>query len=222
MAIRSPPKFRSFQQNEAEKQLVIDQEELSENEDDSEDKTFYDGGFYLGADPKNPQIGDIAVKFYYVAPATISIVAAQTGNSLEAFSARNGTSIALVQTGTHSADSLFEAAMSENSIITWLVRLGGLVLAIGGFAVLMKPLSVLADIIPILGSLVGAGTGLVSLVLGLIVSVVTIAIAWFAYRPIAAVTLLAAVSAITFLIYRRKKKSIAQSAAPSLEGAGLK
>jgi hypothetical protein len=55
---------------------------------------------------------------------------------------------------------------------------------------MMGPIGVLADIIPILGDVVEAGVGVVALLLTLILAPVTIAIAWFVYRPVVAVIVL--------------------------------
>jgi hypothetical protein len=186
-----------------EKQLRLQEEDL-EAADGDDELQLYNGGFYLGDKPKEPQIGDVMITYSYVAPSTISVVAAQHAATLEPYSAQNGTMIALVESGTHSSDALFASALSENSMLTWLIRLGGFILSFIGFAAIMKPLVIIADVLPILGSIVGAGTGFVSFILGLVVSLVTIAIAWIAYRPLAAIALIGVSAAIIFFVYRRK------------------
>ncbi|MBQ7585817.1 MAG: hypothetical protein IJU40_06180, partial [Desulfovibrionaceae bacterium] len=52
-----------------------------------------------------------------------------------------------------------------------------------GFACVLAPFKVIASVIPLLGSLVGAGTGLASFLLGLAWSLIIIAIAWIRFRP---------------------------------------
>jgi hypothetical protein len=186
-----------------EKQLRLQEEDL-EAADGGDELQLYNGGFYLGDKPKDPQIGDVMITYSYVEPSTISVVAAQQASTLVPYSAQNGTTIALLEKGTRSADDLFATALSENSMLTWLIRLGGCILSFIGFAAIMKPLVIIADVLPILGSIVGAGTGFISFILGLVVSLVTIAIAWIAYRPLAAIALLGACVALVFFVYRRK------------------
>ena len=61
--------------------------------------------------------------------------------------------------------------------------------------------------IPLLGSIVGAGTGLVALLLGCAWSLVIIAIGWIRFRPLLGICLLgAAVALIAFLIVRGRKR----------------
>ena len=56
----------------------------------------------------------------------------------------------------------------------------------------MSPLAVIADFIPFLGSIVRMGTGIVAFFLAIVVGTITIAIAWFYYRPLLAIGILAA------------------------------
>lgn len=172
----------------------------------------YNGGFYSGNSPQSPQIGDVTIKFFVLEPGTVSVVAGQVGDTLSPFSASNGNEIALIKSGVQSSDALFQMARDENSMITWLVRGGGFLLSMIGFMLFMSPLSVLADVIPFLGSLVGAGTGLVSIALAFVVSTITIAISWFAYRPMAAIVLVAAGAGIMALVTRRGKAKLNQRA----------
>lgn len=169
------------------------------------DISAYDGGLYVGSDPSKPQIGDLRIKFYQVRPGNVSIVAGQQDGRLIPFVTSNGTELALVQAGVHSSAALFSAARTENRIMTWLVRLGGFVLATLGCMVFLSIFVALADVVPILGSIVGFGTGLISVVVGLIVSALTIAIAWFAYRPLAAAGLMVAAVVVSIVLIRRRR-----------------
>jgi hypothetical protein len=55
---------------------------------------------------------------------------------------------------------------------------------------IMRPLSVLGSVIPFIGSIIGMGTGLVSVVLAGTISLLVIAIAWIAVRPVLGIALL--------------------------------
>jgi hypothetical protein len=152
---------------------------------------FHNGMYYKGEDQANPQIGDAKITFKIVKPATVSIVSKQVGNTFEPYQTKIGGTIEMLTVGTHSAEAMFEAAQKENVIITWLLRLLGLFLMYAGLNAIFKPLSVLGDVIPLVGTLVGVGTSIVAGLIAFSLSIITIGIAWFYYRPIVAIPLLA-------------------------------
>lgn len=186
------------------------------------DARVYDGGFFIGADPNQPKIGDMRVKFYAVSPGAISVVGAQLGEGLGVFVSDNGYEIVLVQAGIHSADALFKSALAENTLITWLIRLGGLIVLWIGFAMLFSIVSVLASIIPFIGALVGMGTGFIAFLLALATWSLTIAIAWVAYRPTAAALLAGATIVVGVWLYRRRVRTVAAKKSESPVSAGGK
>jgi hypothetical protein len=122
----------------------------------------HQAGFYLGKDPDSPAIGDTRVTFKVVRPATVSIVARQTGSTFEPYQAKAGASILLLSYGNRSADAMFKSAQEANVMLTWVLRLVGFVMMAVGLALVLKPLAVLADVLPILGSIVRAGTSIMA------------------------------------------------------------
>jgi hypothetical protein len=102
---------------------------------------------------------------------------------------------------------MIREAQQSNRILTWLLRLGGFLLMFIGFTLVFKPLSVTADVLPILGSIVGAGTGLVAFLLAAALSLVTIAVAWFVYRPVLGVILIAVAVGLTAVIIVKLKSA---------------
>jgi hypothetical protein len=156
--------------------------------------------------PSSPEIGDVRVSFRVVKPTEISVVAQQTGQTLQPFQAEAGGTIELLQVGTVAAAQMFEAAERQNTMLTWALRLGGLLMMAFGFGMVLRPLSVLADVLPPVGSLVGVGIGLVSFLLAAFFSLVTIAVAWVFYRPLLGVTLLVvAVAVVVYLVVKARK-----------------
>ncbi|MFM8886134.1 MAG: TMEM43 family protein, partial [Chthoniobacterales bacterium] len=120
--------------------------------------------------------------------------------------------IAMIVSGNVPAQQMFEDAISTNTLITWLIRLGGFILLWIGFGLLLAPLSVLADIIPLFGSLVGAATGLIAFLLALAVALTVIAIAWVVFRPLlGSVLLVVAVASLFFgfRVFRKKPRAAA-------------
>jgi hypothetical protein len=148
------------------------------------------GGYYLGQDPASPAVGDAKVSFQIVPPATVSIVARQIGSTFEAYEAKAGGSILLLDYGALSADSMFKTAEESNVVVTWLLRVGGFLLMALGLFLVLRPLAVLADVIPILGSLLGMGIGLFVAVVAASLTLVTIAVSWLFYRPLLGIALL--------------------------------
>ncbi len=168
---------------------------------------------YLGPSPNSPQIGDVRVTFTKVPPADISLIAQVDGSTFKAYKAKNGQSFSRVQMGTVSADEMIEQARSESNMLTWVLRLVGILLVVIGLKGMFGLLPMLFKVLPFLGSIVGAGVGLVSWILGLAWSLIIIAIAWLVFRPIIGISLLVlAIGGIVFLKTRGKKNMDAQPA----------
>jgi len=181
---------------------------------------LHNGMYYAGNDPANPQIGDAKITFKTVKPATVSIVSKQVGNTFEPYQTKIGGTIEMLTVGTHTAEAMFEAAQKENVIITWLLRLLGLFLMYAGLSAILKPLSVLGDIIPLIGTLIGVGISLVAGLIAFGLSIITIGIAWFYYRPIVAIPLLVlGVGSLVGLKILSKNKTQAAPEVPKVPGA---
>ena len=142
------------------------------------------GGFYFGKDPAAPEVGDQSVTFEVLKPATFSILARQTGDTLEPYPTKAGREIERVESGNVSAEAMFAHAEAENTALTWVLRVVGTILMAFGFGLIIRPIATVADVIPLLGNFIGAGVGLAALLLAVIVSFVIVAIAWFAVRPL--------------------------------------
>ena len=152
-----------------------------------------------------PRIGDMRVTFTVVRPHDISIVAKQRGDTFVAYLAKTKKKVDLIQDGVVDCAEMFEDARDANTLFTWLVRLGGLLIMYIGLSMVLKPLSVLGDVLPILGTVIGWGAGLVAGVVAFVCALVTIAVAWIFYRPVLAVLLLVAAGALVFLVWKKKQ-----------------
>jgi hypothetical protein len=136
-------------------------------------------------------------------PAHISIIAKVNGSTFEEYHAKNGKTFSAVSMGTVSADNMFADAHSSNSMLTWILRIVGILLVIGGLKSMFSILPTLFKVLPFLGNIVGAGVGLVCSIFGAAWSFIIIAIAWLSYRPAIGITFL--VAAIAGIWYLRKK-----------------
>lgn len=150
-----------------------------------------DGQVYVGADPALPRLGDMRISFAVVSEGTGSVIARQAGQGLAAYQTQAGDALFLLRPGAATAQEMIAAAESANRILTWALRAVGAVLMFLGFAMILRPLVVLAAVVPLFGSIMSAGTGLVAGVLTLVLAPVVIAVAWFWYRPLVAILVLA-------------------------------
>ena len=164
-------------------------------------------GFYLGADPNAPQIGDLRIQYKVILPADISLVARQVAASFAPYQAAAGGTIELLEMGTHAADAMFQKAQQSNTIMTWALRLAGFLLMAIGANMVLAPLVVFADVVPAIGSLIGVGTKLISALFGGVFSFITIGIAWFVYRPLLGIAFLAVAVAIVVVIFKKARKA---------------
>lgn len=168
---------------------------------------------YLGLSPNSPQVGDVRVTFTKVPPADISLIAQVDGSTFKAYRAKNGQSFSRLQMGTVSADEMILQARSENNLWAWVLRVIGILLVVIGLKSMFGLLPMLFKVLPFLGSIVDAGVGLVSWILGLAWSFIIIAIAWLVFRPIIGISLLVlAIAGIVFLKRRGKKNEEKQPA----------
>ncbi|MBQ9537124.1 MAG: TMEM43 family protein [Desulfovibrionaceae bacterium] len=156
---------------------------------------------YVGEQPTMPQIGDVRLSFTMTPQATISIIAKVHGNTFEPFHAANGKDVSSLALGEVSLEKMFADEHSSNATITWILRAVGTILIIIGLATVFKPLAVIASVIPLFGTIVEAGTTLVSVLLGLAWSLIVMAIAWLAFRPVTGLLMLAVACASIFLLY---------------------
>lgn len=157
-------------------------------------------GYYVGADPAAPNIGDTRITFKVVKPTEVSVIAQQKGESFAPYVAKAGGTIELLQTGVRTAAEMIQKAQDDNKLLTWILRLVGFVVMLVGLGLMLKPLSVIADVVPFVGSIVGAGTGLIAFLVSAVLSLTTIAIAWIVYRPLLGGALLVVAVVLIVLI----------------------
>lgn len=165
-----------------------------------------DGYFSGTGSPGQPRIGDWRIRYQAVkAPQTLSILARQSGDGFAAWTAPNGYQIHLARVGDADAALMIADQQAAESTLTWILRGVGTVMNIMGFALILGPVRALANVIPLLATVVGAGVGLVALVLGLPLSLVVIGLAWLAYRPLVGIALLVLAGLIVFGVTRLRK-----------------
>lgn len=159
-------------------------------------------------------IGDVRITWDYIAPQqTLSIVAVQNGDTFSSYVAKSGYSVNLLNMGEKTADEMFRQAQMENTMMLWILRFVGWLLMFLGLRSVLSIISVVADVIPFLGNVAEIGVGIVCFLLSSVISLVIVAVAWFWYRPILSVCLLAAAAVCAYLLHKRKSKQKAEAAA---------
>jgi hypothetical protein len=174
-----------------------------------------DNMFYKGANPNQPALGDIRVTYSAIRAQTYSIAAQQNNSTLTIYQdAKNDYKIALIEPGVVSAQKLFADQASTEKMITWACRIGGFLLLLIGFNLIMGPLAMLVAFLPFLQGLVGAGTFFIALGLAIPITLITIAIAWIASRPLigGGILLLAVAAAWMIRSVAIKKKATTATA----------
>ena len=145
-----------------------------------------------------PQIGDYRISFQYLPTSEVSIIAEQADGGLKPYKTDSGDLIE-VREGKMTSDEIFKKATEENKMLTWILRGVGLLAMTIGLAMCASPLQALFNVIPFLGTAVGAITGFFAFIIALLLSSVTIAVAWFAHRPMLSLALIGGGVAVWFL-----------------------
>lgn len=157
-----------------------------------------DGRFYLGADAGTPRVGDLRISFALAPQGPVSVIGQQAGSDFTEYQTKAGDRLLMVKSGTVSAAAMFKSALEENRILTWILRFIGTVVMYIGFALILKPLVVVADVVPLIGNILGAGAGLVALLCTAVLAPVIIATAWFWYRPLVSLVAIAIGAALAY------------------------
>jgi hypothetical protein len=157
--------------------------------------------------PANPNVGDARITFTVTKPTEVSVMAGQKNDTFEPYQTEAGNAINMLSMGDHSARAMFKAAESANAMLTWILRLVGLLLMLFGLSLILRPLSVLADVVPLIGDVIGVGTTLVAGLVAFGLTLLTISIAWLFYRPLIGIPLFVlGVVAIVLVVRAIKKK----------------
>jgi len=156
------------------------------------------------------------VTYRVVKPQTVSIVAKQDGKTLGSYSTKAGEPICILAGGKQTADEMFTQAEKSNAMWTWIKRFIGFILMLIGISMMLKPISVLADVIPFFGNIVEVGLGILAFLIALPLTLITIAVAWVAARPLIGVPLLILGIAVIIggvVLVMKKKQTPAEATA---------
>lgn len=167
---------------------------------------------YIGRNPNVPEVGDVKITFTKDMPSKVSLIAKVAGDTFTYYKAKNGYKLDLLYMGENTAEEMFDSEHATNKLITWLLRILGILIVVGGLRSIVSIVPTLLKVLPFLGQIVETGLGLVCGIIGLVWSLIVIAIAWIRYRPVLGIILLVIAAALIFLLVRRSKKRKAAKA----------
>lgn len=166
-----------------------------------------DAELYFG-NPAAPEVGDMRVRLTMVMPQVVSVIAQQTDHTLQSYVPAAGIPISLIEMGNVSSDEMIHRAEVDNQIMAWVIRGLTLLGMIIGFALILRPLQVMAGFIPFAGAIVGFGVTIISLITGFALWSAAVAIAWFAVRPMIAVGVVIAALIVVIYIFTRHRQPV--------------
>lgn len=169
---------------------------------------------YTNVKNNAPEIGNIRINFRSNDTDTASVLAVQTEDGFEPFTASSGYKINELREGSHTGAEILQLLTSENNMLKWILRLVGTLLIIFGVAAIVEPIRRLASFIPMLGSIFGWISGLASIAVGLAISLLVIALAWLRYRPVVSILLIIG-AILLFVVMKKWKGNKASKASPA-------
>ena len=146
---------------------------------------------YFGRVPGSPEVGDVRVTFEKVVPAKVTVMAVVDGDSFKPYKAKNGKRFQTLVMGKKSGDEIIEGEKEANNMILWALRILGIMIIIGGLKGIFGFLETILKVVPFIAGIFGWGVGIVCTVVGIVWSLIVIALAWLFYRPVLAICLLA-------------------------------
>lgn len=172
-----------------------------------------DDALFIGIDPKSPNVGDLRIRYTMVAAQPVSVIAKQTGATVDRYQTKSGQSIQMISAGVVAPQAMFTAAQAANSTLTWILRGVGVVLMFLGLFLFFNPIAVVADVVPFLGDLLRVGIGLFAGAVTISLSLLTISISWLIFRPLIGAPLLIAAIGLFVGLFMFGKKRKADRAA---------
>ena len=199
--------------DELVKQLSCDRKknnsDLVNQYNNSVESIKVDGNYLTDVKDNSPEIGDIRISYQFIDSGSVSVMAVQTGDTFEAYTSKSGKDVYKILKGNYTGAQILEKMTKSNKTWKWILRFVGILLTISAFSSMFSFITNLTDKIPVIGNIIGGATSIVSTILGLSLSLIIIAVAWFRYRPILSIILLVVVIALVVLLkFYSKNKSL--------------
>lgn len=170
---------------------------------------------YYGRVPGSPEVGDVRVTFEKVVPAKVTVMAVVDGDTFKPFKAKNGKRFQTIVMGKKTGDEIIEDAKESNNMWTWALRFIGVLIVIGGLKGIFGFLETILKVVPFIAGIFGWGVGIVCTVVGVVWSLIVIALAWLFYRPLLGIALLALAGFLIWVFAFKGKDKLKELAAKS-------
>ena len=168
---------------------------------------------YIGRVPSSPEVGDVRITWEKVVPAKVTIISQVDGDTFKAYKAKNGKTFQTLVMGKKDASEIFESEHSANKLLLWVLRILGVILVIAGLKGIFGFLETLLKVVPFLANILGWGVSLVCTVVGLVWSLIVIALAWLTYRPVLGISLLVIAGLLVWFFAFKGKEQVKKLAA---------
>jgi hypothetical protein len=168
---------------------------------------------YFGRVPGAPEVGDVRVTFEKVVPAKVTVMAVVDGDTFKPYKAKNGKRFQTLVMGKKSGDEIIDAEKEANNMFLWVFRLVGILMVIGGLKGIFGFIETILKVVPFIAGIFGWGVGVVCTIVGIVWSLIVIAIAWLFYRPVLAICLLAVAGFLIWVFAFKGKDKLKELAA---------
>ncbi len=168
---------------------------------------------YFGRVPGSPEVGDVRVTFEIVVPAKVTVMAVVDGDSFKPYKAKNGKRFQTLVMGKKSGDEIIDAEKEANNMILWALRILGVMLVIAGLKGIFGFLETILKVVPFIANIFGWGVGVVCTVIGVVWSLIVIALAWLFYRPLLGIGLLVLAGFLVWVFAFKGKDKLKELAA---------
>jgi len=168
---------------------------------------------YIGRVPSSPEVGDVRITWEKVVPAKVTIISQVDGDTFKAYKAKNGKTFQTLVMGKKDASEIFDSEHSSNKMLLWVLRILGVILVIAGLKGIFGFLETLLKVVPFLANILGWGVSLVCSVVGLVWSLIVIALAWLTYRPVLGISLLVVAGLLVWVFAFKGKEQLKKLAA---------
>ena len=168
---------------------------------------------YFGRVPGSPEVGDVRVTFEKIVPAKVTVMAVVDGDTFKPYKAKNGKRFQTLVMGKKSGDEIIDAEKEANNMWLWALRILGVMLVIAGLKGIFGFLETILKVVPFIANIFGWGVGIVCTVIGIVWSLIVIALAWLFYRPLLGIALLAIAGFLVWVFAFKGKDKLKEMAA---------
>ena len=110
--------------------------------------------------------------------------------------------------GQKTGDEIIASEQDANDFWKWVCRIIGVLLVIAGLNGIFGFIETILKVVPFVAGIFGWGVGVVCTVVGIVWSLIVIAVAWLFYRPLLGIALLAIAALLIWLFAFKGKDKI--------------